>query len=81
MLEEAKALRDQLREEKHASAAAATSSAADAALREAMEARTLDGLMDAIHANADGASPALLDEARALRDDLKEQQSRARIEH
>ena len=37
--------------------------------------------MDAIHAHADGASPALLDEARALRDDLKEQQSRARIEH
>ena len=44
-----------------------------------MEARSLDGLMDAIHANADGASPALLDEARALRDDLKEQQSRSRI--
>ena len=61
------------------SAAAATSSAADAALREAMEARSLDGLMDAIHANADGASPALLDEARALRDDLKEQESRTRI--
>ena len=35
------------------------------------QARTLDGLMDAIHANADGASPALLDEARALRDDLR----------
>ena len=46
------------------SAAAATSGAADAALREAMEARSLDGLMDAIHANADGASPALLDEAQ-----------------
>ena len=42
VLEEAKALRDKLREEKHAAAAAATSSAADAALRDAMEARTLD---------------------------------------
>ena len=42
VLEEAKELRDKLREEKHASVAAASSSAADAALREAMEARTLD---------------------------------------
>ena len=62
------------------SAAAATSGAADAALREAMEARTLDGLMDAIHANADGASPALLDEARALRDDLRTQKKLRALE-
>jgi len=45
-----------------------------------MEARSLDGLMDAIHANADGASPALLDEARALRDDLRTQKKLRALE-
>jgi hypothetical protein len=47
-------------------------SAADAALRKAIEAGTLDGLMDAIHANADTASPAAVEEARALRDKLRD---------
>jgi len=46
--------------------------AADAALRKAIEAGTLDGLMDAIHANADTASPAVVEEARALRDKLRD---------
>ena len=52
---------------------AAAESSADAALRTAMKARSLDGLVDAIHGNADGATPAALGEARALRDDLREQ--------
>ena len=48
---------------------AVADTSADAALRNAMQANTLDGLMDAIHGNAEGASPELLDEARALRDE------------
>ena len=52
---------------------AVADTSADAALRNAMQANTLDGLMDAIHGNAEGASPELLDEARALRDELRKQ--------
>jgi hypothetical protein len=49
-----------------------SSSSADTALRKAMEAGELEGLMDAIHENADTASPKVLDKARALRDTLRE---------
>ena len=51
---------------------ASPASAADAALREAIEAGTLEGLVDAIHANADDASPDVLEEARAVRDELRD---------
>ena len=51
---------------------ASPASAADAALREAIEAGTLEGIVDAIHANADDASPDVLEEARAVRDELRE---------
>ena len=49
-----------------------SSSPADSALRKAIEAGELEALMDAIHENADTASPKVLDEARALRDTLRE---------
>ena len=49
-----------------------STSSADTALRKAIEAGELEGLMDAIHENADTASPKVLDEARALRDTLRE---------
>ena len=49
-----------------------SSSSADSALRKAIEVGELEGLMDAIHENADTASPKVLDEARALRDTLRE---------
>ena len=52
---------------------AAFQDAADAALRKAMEARNLEDLLDAIHENNGHASPEVLDEARALRDELKEE--------
>ena len=51
---------------------ASPASAADAALREAIQAGTLEGLVDAIHANADNASPDVLEEARAVRDELRD---------
>ena len=51
---------------------ASPASAADAALREAIEAGTLEGIVDAIHANADDASPDVLEEARAVRDELRD---------
>ena len=51
---------------------ASPASAADAALREAIDAGTLEGLVDAIHANADDASPDVLEEARAVRDELRD---------
>ena len=51
---------------------ASPASAADAALREAIEAGTLEGIVDAIHANADNASPDVLEEARAVRDELRD---------
>ena len=91
MLEEARALREKLREEKHGASptektatpaeaeAPESLSAADAALRSAVAARSLEGLMEAIHGNADGATPEVLDEARALRDELKEEKARGRI--
>ena len=89
MLEEARALREKLQEEKHGASptektattpaeaeAPESLSAADAALRSAVAARSLEGLMEAIHGNADGATPEVLDEARALRDELKEEKAR-----
>ena len=45
---------------------------ADAALRAAMSARTLDGLMDAIHDNSVAASPEVLADAKDLRDELRD---------
>jgi len=45
---------------------------ADAALRAAMSARKLDGLVDAIHGNSDAASPAVLSDAKDLRDELRD---------
>ena len=54
-----------------ASRANATSSA-DAALRTAMESGELKAIMDVIHANAETASPEVLEDARALRDSLRE---------
>ena len=45
--------------------------AADAGLREAMEDRKLDGLMDAIHSNGPAASPEVLKAAKAVRDELR----------
>ena len=71
VLEKARALRDELRDGKTAKKAEGASSA-DAALRKAIEAGTLEGLMDAIHANADQASPDVLAEARARRDELRD---------
>ena len=47
-------------------------SSADAALRTAMESGELKTLMDIIHANAETASPEVLEDARALRDSLRE---------
>ena len=64
-------------EEADARQDAAFQDAADAALREAMEARKLEGLLDAIHDNNGHASPEVLDEARALRDELKEEKKHA----
>ena len=58
--------------QKRAASADADASAADAALREAIEAGTLEGIVDAIHANADDASPDVLEEARAVRDELRD---------
>mgnify|MGYP001291490143 FL=1 len=46
-------------------------SAADAGLREAMEDRKLDGLVDAIHRNSPAASPEVLKAAKAVRDELR----------
>ena len=54
-----------------ASRANATSSA-DAALRTAMESGELKAIMDVIHANAETTSPEVLEDARALRDSLRE---------
>ena len=71
VLERARARRDELRDGKTAKKAEGASSA-DAALRKAIEAGTLEGLMDAIHANADQASPDVLEEARARRDELRD---------
>jgi hypothetical protein len=71
VLEEARAVRDELRDGKPAKKAEAANSA-DAALRKAIEAGTLEGLVDAIHANADQALPDVLEEARALRDELRD---------
>jgi hypothetical protein len=56
---------------------AAFRDAADAALREAMEARKLEELLGAIHDNNGHASPEVLDEARALRDELKDEKKHA----
>ena len=78
VLEKARAVRDELRDGKAVKKAeapttpASPASAADAALRKAIEAGTLEGLMDAIHANANTASPAVVEEARALRDKLRD---------
>ena len=47
-------------------------SSADAALRTAMESGELKAIMDVIHANAETASPEVLEDARALRDSLRE---------
>ena len=76
VLDEARALRAKLREEVREAMTPTLSTspatAADAALRKAIEAGTLEGLMDAIHANADQASPDVLAEARARRDELRD---------
>ena len=64
---------DTVPEDADAKQDAAFRDAADAALREAMEARKLEDLLDAIHENNGHASPEVLDEARALRDELKEE--------
>ena len=78
VLEKARAVRDELKDGKAVKKAEAPTtpsspaSAADAALRKAIEAGTLEGLMDAIHANANTASPAVVEEARALRDKLRD---------
>ena len=76
VLDEARALRAKLREEVREAMtptlSASPATAADAALRKAIEAGTLEGLMDAIHANADQASPDVLAEARARRDELRD---------
>ena len=75
VLDEARGLRDTLREAKtrpeNLSASGALD-AADAALRKAVEAGELEALLDAIHENSDIASPEVLDEARGLRDTLRE---------
>jgi len=83
LLDEAHALRDELRDEKHAAAGAKAEASAsskidaDAALRTAIELRKLKGLMDAIHDNNGAASPEVLDEARALRDELRDEKHTA----
>ena len=86
VLDEARDLRVKLRENMRARTAsdgktptlsASTAHAADAALRKAMQAGEIEGLMDAIHANADIASPEVLDHARALRDELRDRKHAA----
>ena len=75
VLDEARALRDTLREAKNLPETLSKSNAAssaDAALHEAMESGELNAIMDAIHANAETASPEVLEDARALRDSLRE---------
>ena len=76
VLDKARAARDELRDGKavvkKAEAPTTPASAADAALRKAIEAGTLEGLMDAIHGNADIASPEVVEEARAVRDKLRD---------
>ena len=53
--------------------ATSSTTAADAALRKAMAVRKLEGLLEAIHQNNGAASTGVLDEARALRDELREE--------
>ena len=75
VLDEARALRDTLREAKNLPETLSKSNAAssaDAALHEAMESGELNAIMDAIHANAETASPEVLEDARTLRDSLRE---------
>ena len=75
VLDEARALRDTLREAKNLPETLSKSNAAssaDAALHEAMESGELKALMDAIHEHAETASPEVLEDARALRDSLRE---------
>ena len=52
--------------------ATGASSPGDTAVRKAMEVGELEALMIAIHEYADTASPEVLDEARGLRDTLRE---------
>ena len=82
MIEKARALRDELKEEKAKSptTSASSPSAADAALHHAMEAGTLEGLMDALHAYARTASPEVIEEARALRDELRDGKHAAAVQ-
>ena len=75
VLDEARALRDTLREAKNLPETLSKSNAAssaDAALHEAMESGELNAIMDAIHEHAETASPEVLEDARALRDSLRE---------
>ena len=77
VLDEARALRARIRQDMREgnlqkAVEPLSPASADAGLRKAMEDRTLDGLMDAIHRNSDAASPAVLKAAKALRDELRE---------
>lgn len=87
VLNEARALRAKLREEMRARttsdgktptrSASFAQHAADDALRNAMQANTLDNLMNTLHANAETASPEVIKEARALRDKLRDEKQAA----
>jgi len=89
VLDEARALRATIRQDMRESKGIdlqkavepPTTSAADTALRKAIEASDLDVLMDAIHENKDTASREVLNAARALRDELREAKHAARGEH
>ena len=77
VLDEARALRARIRQDMREgnlqkAVEPLSPATADAGLRKAMEDRTLDGLMDAIHRNSDAASPAVLKAAKAMRDELRE---------
>lgn len=77
VLDEARALRARIRQDMREgnlqkAVEPLSHATADAGLRKAMDDRTLDGLVDAIHRNSDAASPAVLKPAKAMRDELRE---------
>ena len=79
VLGQARDKRDALRKEKRAGGGdAAATAAADAALREAMEAGDLQAIMDAIHENIKAASPEVLADARDMRDTLRKNKQAAK---
>ena len=82
VLDEARALRARIRQDmregNHRKEVEPLSpAAADAGLRTAMEDRTLEGLVDAIHSNSAAASPEVLRAAKDVRDELRDEKHAA----